>query len=172
MYWSTKTSFGISAIIDGTSQNPFSKLYFFNPNIPQDAFKTYCLDKILTCLKFNFINARSDNTNQSIDKPMTKFKSRSSLKRYMPLKPIKQGIKLWTRCYARSGYVYATNVYCGKNVKSLKGPLVNVSLKNRRCYPQWCCFDFNSFFTSTNLSNSIGFPEVGTYNKNRKNMAK
>ena len=84
MYWSTKKLLGNSAINDGISRNRFqkffSKLYFSNPNKHQDATKTYYLDKILTCLKSNFINARSDSTYQSIDESMTKFKGRSSLK--------------------------------------------------------------------------------------------
>ena len=177
MYWSTKKSLGNSAISDGISRNRFqkifSKLYFSDPNKPQDATKTYFLDKILTCLKSNFINTRSDSTYQSIDKSMTKFKGRSSLKQYMLLKPIKRGIKLWTRCDACTGYVYDTNIYCGKESEKVEGTLGECVVKK---FVEAVCNDvvliFDRFFTSTNSLNSIGFPAVGTYNENRKNVAK
>ena len=45
---------------------------------------------------------------------MRKFKGRSPLKQYMPLKPTKRGIKLWLRCDAGTGYIYDMNIYCGK----------------------------------------------------------
>ena len=45
---------------------------------------------------------------------MTKFKSRSTLKQYLPMKPVKRGIKLWMRCDALTGYTYDMNVYAGK----------------------------------------------------------
>ena len=108
MYWSTKKSLGNQAISDGISRNRFqaifAKLYFANPDKPQDAMKTYYLDEVLAFLKSNFAHARSDSIYQSIDEPMTKFKGRSLLKQYVPLKPIKRGIKLWTRCDADLGY--------------------------------------------------------------------
>ena len=95
MYWSTKKSLGNQAISDGIFRNQFqtifAKLYFSNPDKPQDATKTYYLDAVLACLKSNFAHARSDSTYQSIGESMTKFKGRSSLKQYMPLKPIKRG---------------------------------------------------------------------------------
>ena len=40
----------------------------------------------------------------SVDKAMIPFKGRSSLKQYMPLKPIRRGIKIWMRADANSGY--------------------------------------------------------------------
>ena len=51
---------------------------------------------------------------------MTKFKGRSSLKQYMPLKLTKRGIKLWLRCDAGSGYIYDINIYCGKETNPQK----------------------------------------------------
>ena len=49
----------------------------------------------------------------SIDETMIPFKGRSSLKQYMPLKPVR-GIEVWARAEASSGYVSAFQVYTGK----------------------------------------------------------
>ena len=45
---------------------------------------------------------------------MIKFKGRSSLKQYLPLKPIKRGIKAWVRADARSGIMCELSIYTGK----------------------------------------------------------
>ena len=50
----------------------------------------------------------------SIDEAMIPFKGRSSLKQYLPMKPVKRGIKVWVRADANTGYVSAFNVYAGK----------------------------------------------------------
>ena len=46
---------------------------------------------------------------------MIPFKGRSSLKHYMPLKPVKHGIKVWARADASNGYVSVFQVYTGKS---------------------------------------------------------
>lgn len=51
------------------------------------------MDELVSCLKSTFPKARTEATFQSIDKSMAKFKGRSTLKQYVPLKPIKRGIK-------------------------------------------------------------------------------
>ena len=50
----------------------------------------------------------------SIDEAMIPFKGRSSMKQYMPLKPVKRGFKVWTLADAHTGYVYSLEVYTGK----------------------------------------------------------
>ena len=39
---------------------------------------------------------------------------RSSMKQYMPLKPVKRGFKVWVRADAVSGYFCDIDVYVGK----------------------------------------------------------
>ena len=53
--------------------------------------------------------------NISIDEAMIPFKGRSTLKQYMPLKPVKRGIKVWAMSDAVNGYVSEFQVYTGKN---------------------------------------------------------
>ena len=48
------------------------------------------------------------------------FKGRSTLKQYMPKKPVRRGIKVWMRADAESGYVSAFEVYTGKKGDSVE----------------------------------------------------
>nr|CAI5834566.1 unnamed protein product [Callosobruchus analis] len=74
---------------------------------------------------------------------MTKFKGRSALKQYMPLKPIKRGIQIFQRCDSFTGYVYDLNIYVEKgtegsiaNKKNL--PTMPNKLLNKCDYEFWC----------------------------------
>ena len=63
----------------------------------------------------------------AIDEAMVKYKGRSSLKQYMPKKPIKKGFKAWMREDTR--YVSEFTVYEGKVAdKTEKGLGANVVL--------------------------------------------
>ena len=42
-----------------------------------------------------------------------KYKGRTSLKQYMPMKPIKRGIKVWCRADSHSGYLCDFDIYTG-----------------------------------------------------------
>lgn len=175
MYWSRNKSLQNSAISEAISRDRFmllmGKLYFNNPEKPPGASKIYQIEEILSCMKHTFLKTRSDSMFQSIDEAMTKFKGRSSLKQYMPLKPIKRGIKLWTRCDACTGYVYDTNIYCGKEAVVNQGTLgERVVLKLAETITSSdVMLAFDRFFTSTILMDTIRFPAVGTYIPGRKN---
>ena len=47
---------------------------------------------------------------------MVPFKGRSTIKQYLPKKPVKRGIKVWVRADAVNGYVSQFQVYIGKAV--------------------------------------------------------
>ena len=49
--------------------------------------------------------------NLSVDEAMVKYKGRSSIKQYQPLKPIKRGLKVWCRAESANGYVDYFVVY-------------------------------------------------------------
>lgn len=178
-YWSTHSSLGNSMIKKAISRNRFqlisSKMYFNTPQKPEDASKTYYIDEVLACLKQTFIRARSESPYQSIDEAMAKFKGRSCLKQYLPLKPIKRGIKLWVRCDSKTGYTYNINIYSGKDEQRVKdttlGEHVVLQLTNSiRETDISLCFD--RFFTTSKLINELPFAAVGTVMGNRKNIPK
>ncbi|GFQ64883.1 piggyBac transposable element-derived protein 4 [Trichonephila clavata] len=95
-------------------------MYFNNPKKPENAPKIYYTDEVMKCFKKKktFLEARQDSPFQSIDEPMAKFKGRSSLKQYLPLKQIKRGIKLWERSDSVTGYTYDMNIYAGKDLNT------------------------------------------------------
>lgn len=107
-YWSHDPSMGNHAIKSAISRNHYqlliSKLYFNNPEKGENTSKTYCVDELISCFKHTFKKAREDSPFQSIDESMAKSKGCSSLKQYLPVKPIKWCIKIWIRCDAKSGH--------------------------------------------------------------------
>ena len=47
---------------------------------------------------------------------MVKFKGRSSIKQYLPLKPIKRGYKVWCLCDPITDYLFNYQIYLGKEI--------------------------------------------------------
>lgn len=175
-YWSNNQSLGNEMIRTTMSMDRFlllsSKLYFNDPQKPDDASKIYYLEEVVSCMKHTFQRARTDSPFQSIDETMTKFKGRSSLKQYLPMKPVKRGIKLWQRCDSQTGYIYDFNIYAGKETSQQKGTLgervVRKLCNTIREEDVALCFD--RFFTSVELINSLEFACVGTCVRTRKNL--
>ena len=54
------------------------------------------------------------SANVAIDERMVKSKHRSGMRQYMPLKPVKFGLKLWVLAYSLNGYTYDFDIYTGK----------------------------------------------------------
>lgn len=52
--------------------------------------------------------------DSSVDEAMVKFKGRLGMKQYMPMKPVKQGIKVWVCAEASSSFVCNFQVYTEK----------------------------------------------------------
>ena len=112
-----------------------------------------------------------------MDEAMIPFKGRSTLKQYMPLMPVKRGIKLWAMSDAKNGYMYNFEVYTGKKgncVEKKLGARVVKTLTSPYIYTHRHIY-FDNFFTSVELlidllncglygcgtvrSNRCGFPE-------------
>lgn len=104
---------------------------------------------------------------------MIPFKGRSTLKQYMPQKPVKRGIKVWALADAINGFVSMFQVYTGKQgnteqkglganvVTTLTKPYVNTF---RHVY-------FDNFFTIVDLLLDLyqsGLYGCGTVRTNRK----
>ena len=179
-YWSNNSSLGNQFIKNAISRNRFQfliyKLYCNHPEKPDSAAKLYYVEELVNCMKQSFSNSMSKSSHQSIDESMVKFKGRSVLKQYLPLKPIKKGIKVWQRCDAKTGYIFDLNVYSGKieNEKFSEGTL-GERVVNKLCSTikiSDVVMSFNRFFTSVNLIHTLPFSAVGTVIKSRKNVPK
>lgn len=174
-YWSKNLSLGNESIKKSMSRDRYthlsSTIYFNDVEKPNAAPKDYYISELVACVKKTFSKARSESPFQSIDECMTKFKGRSVLKQYMPMKPIKRGVKMWMRCDSKNGYTYDLNIYTGKETNSqITGTLgervilnLTSTIRNNDV-----AVIFDRFFTSVSLLKNITFPAFGTYMKNRK----
>ena len=68
------------------------------------------LDRVLETYKIHY----KPQKNLSIDESMVGFKGRLAWIQYMPKKPKKWGIKIWTLTDAANGYISKMKVYTGK----------------------------------------------------------
>jgi hypothetical protein len=50
----------------------------------------------------------------AVDESMEPFKGRSSMKQYMPMKPVRRVYKVWCLADSRTGFVRQFDIYSGK----------------------------------------------------------
>ena len=123
-YWETNSIYSQPGIVKGMSRNHFEQLcgrLHFNDNSLAPAYGTPGYDKPYKIRPI--IDALCDKSkmlynlrqNISADEAMVKFKGRSLLKQYQPLKPIKRGFKVWCTADSRNGYVGNFVVYTEKS---------------------------------------------------------
>ena len=105
----------------------------------------------------------------AIDEAMIKFQGHSSLKQYMPMKPIKRGIKVRVRADSRNGYFSLFEVYTGKKKGVVKHQLGARVVKDLTKELQGKCHHvyFDNFFTSFSYSVIGGIYGCGTARKDR-----
>lgn len=110
----------------------------------------------------------------SVDESMIPFKGRSSLKQYMPMKPVKRGYKVWCLADSKTGFISKFQIYSGKEKKSSdseKGLGERVVLKlTEDLEGRNCLVAFDNFFTSVSLLEKLYEKQiysVGTVRKDR-----
>ncbi|XP_018013422.1 piggyBac transposable element-derived protein 4-like isoform X2 [Hyalella azteca] len=123
-YWMTGDDIGVQCIKEAMSRDRFYKILHhlhLNDNSKMNrskADKLYKVRPLLKILKQKFEVMRGPQEHLSVGKLIIKFKGRSSLKQYNPLKPIKRGYKVW--CLADDeGYVYDFDIYAGKSTSQI-----------------------------------------------------
>ncbi len=141
-----------------------------------------CSDKlakirpVVNIVRETCLSNYSPNRDNSIDEAIIKFKGRSSIKQYMPKKPIKRGIKAWVRADSGNGYVCDFQIYCGKsdgNGTNL-GAQVVTSLSETLKHKYYHLY-FDNFFSSVELMENLykdGIYSCGTVRKDRKGLPK
>ncbi|CAB3246685.1 unnamed protein product [Arctia plantaginis] len=122
--------------------------------------KLYKIRPLITSMNTAFQKGARNSSSQSIDECMVKFKGRSTLKQYLPNKPIKRGFKIWARCDSSTGYLFEFEVYTGKKdndtefglgaavVNSLCKVLIEEKIENAHV-------TFDNFFASTQIMQSL-----------------
>ena len=66
-------------------------------------------------LSSKFETLYEPSKNVAVDEAMIKFQGCSSLKQYMPQKPIKRGIKVWVLGDSSNGYFSRLDIYTGRS---------------------------------------------------------
>ena len=106
LYWNTSPEFRYHAIADQMTRDRFKDiLRFFHfcdnsilqPTSPQDPHTRDRLWKIRPVIEAIVTACRTNyrpHREQAIDEAMVAFKGRSSLKQYLPMKPVKRGFKI------------------------------------------------------------------------------
>ncbi|PIK50707.1 putative piggyBac transposable element-derived protein 4-like [Apostichopus japonicus] len=126
LYWSSDLNCHVEVVSKVMAVKRFRKLMRYihlNDNAKMPARDSEQFDKLYKVrpiiVHFNkvFLELFKPSRFLSIDESMIAFKGRSSLKQYMPLKPIKRGFKVWVIACAVTGYCLVTDVYTGKSAE-------------------------------------------------------
>ena len=128
---------------------------------------------IINSLTKSFQSVYTPHRDVSVDEAMIPFKGRSTLKQYMPQKPVKRGIKVWALADAMNGFVSMFQVYTGKQGNTAeKGLGANVVTTLTKPYTNtFRHVYFDNFFTGVGLLLDLhesGLYGCGTVRTNRK----
>ena len=107
LYWSKNPLLGVIEVQKVMSRNRFNKLVQYlhvndsTQSLPRDDpqhDKLFKIRPILDCVLGTCRSEYLPSKNISVDEAMVKFKGRLNMKQYMPMKPVKRGIKIWGGC--------------------------------------------------------------------------
>ncbi|KAF2896028.1 hypothetical protein ILUMI_10146 [Ignelater luminosus] len=175
-YWSKNESLGNrttkKAISRDRCKRLSAKMYFNSLEKVANCRKQFYIEEVVNCLKLTFQKFRSEAAFQSIDESVAKFKERSLMKQYLPLKPIKRGIKIWVGSDSPTGYVYDLKIYAGKKTETTSGALGERLVKNlaRSLREKAVAVCFDRFFASAKLLNELDYTAVRTLIKSRRSV--
>lgn len=182
LYWSTSKDLNVPIISEAMSRDRFSEILsniHVNDNLAipvNNKDKLYKLRPMIESLNKRFAEAYHGTRELSVNESMIKFKGRSSLKQFNPMKPIKRGYKLW--CITdQKGYILNFSIYQGKN-EALEREFEHFNLGERIVLkltkPYWKqsrIIFFDNYFTSIILLERLKTENTfacGTIRANRK----
>jgi hypothetical protein len=116
--------------------------------------------------------------NITVDEAMIRFKGRCGFLQYLPAKPTKWGMKVWSCCDADSFYMLRLSLYTGKtnDVPAGSGDALGDRVVKHLCDPllrQWHTIYFDNYFTSVSLMKYLYDRDTlaaGTVRNNRKGL--
>ena len=108
-YWSTNGYLNYAPIADKISRDRFDHITYFLhftdnslPSRGEEGFsRLHKVDPVINHFKDKFKSAYYPHCEVSIDYAMIPFKGHSSMKQYLPLKPVKRGFKVWAMADAQ-----------------------------------------------------------------------
>lgn len=186
-YWSTDQYLHYAPIADRISRDRFEQitrhLHFVDNSIlparGEPGFsRLQKVQPVLTAIKERLHSVYSPHCQLSVDEAMVPFKGRSSMKQYMPMKPVKRGFKMWVLADALNGYFCDVDPYVGASGDSSSGfglgerVVLKLVQPVEDKYHQVYC---DNFFTSVPLFSTLldrGTYACGTVRSNRKQFPK
>ena len=161
-YWKTDEFFYYSPVAKRISRDRFFELHRYlhfvenstlSPPGNPEYDKLGKIRPIIARLLTTFQSVYCPHMTMSVDEAMIRFKGRSSLKQYMPKKPIKRGIKVWAISDSLNGYLSEFEVYTGKKSNTTQKNLGATVVKTlTRAYTNtYRHIYFDNYFTSIGL---------------------
>ena len=171
-YWRRDTIYHYPPIADRISRDRYhdiSRYLHFVDNTTLSPPQTPGYDHLgkirplLDYLHSRFQSVYIPGRELAVDEAMIKFLGRSSLKQYMPNKPVKRGIKVWVLADSSNGYFSRLEVYTGKKGAAVEKGLGARVVKDltRDFQRRWHRVYFDNYFTSKALLCEL--EEVGVY---------
>ncbi|PFX26968.1 PiggyBac transposable element-derived protein 5 [Stylophora pistillata] len=181
-YWSTDWVLGVPAFSKVMARDRFLDIYYNihlcdNSQMPQRGDENF--DKLFKVRSFmenlntKFRMNYNPHREQAIDEAMIKYKGQTSLKQYMPMKPIKRGIKMWCRADSSNGYLCEFSIYTGKSRQGVEHGLGYTVVSNlcQHIKGNWYIIFCDNFFTSAKLIEDLYQNKIlccGTLRSGRK----
>ena len=180
-YWSTYPALHYSAIADRITRDRFREItrylhFVDNASLTPRGSPGYVrlgkVRPVINHLSSRFSDLYDPHQEVAVDEAMIKFTGRSTLKQYMPLKPVKRGIKVWALVDSHNGYFHKFQVYTGKEGSGEKnlGQRVVKDLTHHLKGKHHHVF-FDNFFTSEELLRDLAEDNIyacGTARKDRR----
>lgn len=116
-YWKGDDDLSVPFVSSTMTRNRFAQILANlhindNASVPENN-QLYKLRPLIVTLNENFVRYYNVSSKVSVDESMIRFKGRSSIKQYNPMKPIKRGYKMWVLA-DMDGYIFKFDVYQGK----------------------------------------------------------
>ena len=142
-----------------------------------DQDRAFKLRPALDRFNLSFLRALSATEHQSIDEHMIKFKGHNIMRQYVKGKPIKWGLKMWSRCASKTSYLHEFDLNTGKKKKHTERGLGEgvVLQLTEKIKGLGCQLFIDNYFNTPTLQWNLLQGKVyctGTVRLNRKNMPK
>ena len=177
-YWRVDNLIGNDGVQNTMIRNRFCEilrnLHFADNRKDDNTDKDFKMRPFIDHRYLKFSEVLSNDSEQSIDENMVKFKGRSGMKQYIKSKPIKWGFKFWSYCLSKSCYLHQVDIYLGRK----QTPEFNLSLGEEVVLQLmedleqlFCTVYFDNFFISPKLIEKLFQKDIfgiGTVRANRK----
>jgi len=181
MYWDKLTKlFSVPGINEIMTEQRFEDIYgCLVLRDPSSKIESRLYEKIEPFVTQIITNSQfhyQPSQNLSVDESMISFSGRSSIKVFMPLKPIKIGLKAYVLCESSTGFVLNWDLHTGEIKDDDYGVTYKIVMKLTESYEgEGYVVFMDRFYTSLQLFTDLkmfNIGAVGTIQQNRAQLSK